>query len=384
MTLDLPRRIMEMPPVRYRLGSFPPRNLDWPQLVPLLGPASAAIARYDGALAAVPNPMVLLSPLTTQEAVLSSRIEGTQATMGEVLEFEAGVKPDEKTQGAKLADIQEVINYRKATVYASNQLKRLPLCQRVIKEAHAILLEGVRGRNKAPGAYRRIQNWIGPAGCKEEEASYVPLPAGRLTQAMSAWEKYMHSSQPDALVQLAVLHAEFEALHPFLDGNGRLGRMLIPLFLYDRKMLSSPTFYISAYFEERRPVYYDRLLAVSRDGDWTGWCVFFLQALLAQGEMNVEKVQVILRLYNDKKRLITEETRSTHSIRALDFIFNRPIFNAADFIAQAGIPESTAKRFLKALREKRILKTLRESSGRRPAVLAFAELLNAVEGRKVI
>jgi len=373
-----------MPPVRYRLGSFPPRNLDGPQLVPLLGPASAAIARYDGALAAVPNPMVLLSPLTTQEAVLSSRIEGTQATMGEVLEFEAGVKPDEKTQGAKLADIHEVINYRKATVYASNQLKRLPLCQRVIKEAHALLLEGVRGRNKAPGAYRRIQNWIGPAGCKENEASYVPLPAGRLTQAMSAWERYMHSSQPDALVQLALLHAEFEALHPFLDGNGRLGRMLIPLFLYERKMLSNPTFYISAYLEERRPEYYDRLLAISRDDDWTGWCVFFLQALLAQGETNVEKVQVILRLYNDKKRLITEETRSAHSIRALDFIFSRPIFNTADFIAQAGIPESTAKRFLKALREKRILKTLRESSGRRPAVLAFAELLNAVEGRKVI
>jgi Fic family protein len=375
---------MEMPPVRYHLGSFPPVNLDWPKLVPLLGPASAAIARYDGALGAVPNPMVLLSPLTTQEAVLSSKIEGTQATMGEVLEFEAGVKPDEKTRGAKTADIQEVINYRKAIAYASKQLKRLPLCQRMIKETHAILLEGVRGRNRAPGAYRRTQNWIGPVGCKEEEASYIPLSADRLTEAMSVWEKYLQSSQPDALVQLAVLPAEFEALHPFLDGNGRLGRMLIPLFLYERKILSSPTFYISAYFEGRRPEYYDRLLAVSRDGDWAGWCVFFLKALLAQGETNVEKVQVILRLYNDKKKLITEQTRSPHSMRALDFIFNRPIFNAADFIARAGIPESTAKRFLKALREKGVLKTLREPSGRRPAVLAFAELLNAVEGRKVI
>jgi len=373
-----------MPPARYRLDSFPPKNLEWSKLVPLLGPASAAIARYDGALAAIPNPMVLLSPLATQEAVLSSRIEGTQATMAEVLEFEAGIKPDDKTQGSKVADIQEVINYRKAIVHASKQLKKLPLCQRVIKEAHAILLEGVRGRNKAPGEYRRIQNWIGPAGCKEEEASYVPIPAGRLAQAIGAWEKYMHSSQPDALVQLGVLHAEFEALHPFLDGNGRLGRMLIPLFLYERQMLSSPTFYISAYFEEHRPEYYDRLLAISRDDDWTSWCVFFLKALLVQGETNVEKTQGILRLYNDKKRLITAETRSPHSIRALDFIFGRPIFNAADFIAQAGIPESTAKRFLKALRGKEILKTLRESSGRRPAVLAFAELLNAVEGRKII
>ena len=188
MTLGLPRRTMEMPPVRYQLGSFPPGNLDWPQLVPLLGPASAAVARYDGALGAVPNPMVLLSPLTTQEAVLSSKIEGTQATMGEVLEFEAGVKPDEKTQGAKTADIQEVINYRKAIVYASKQLKRLPLCQRIIKETHAILLEWVRGRNRAPGAYRRTQNWIGPADCKEEEASYIPLSAGRLTELLNAVE----------------------------------------------------------------------------------------------------------------------------------------------------------------------------------------------------
>ena len=140
-----------MVPVKYRLGSFPPKSLEWSRLVPLLGPASAAIARYDGALTAIPNPMVLLSPLTTQEAVLSSRIEGTQATMGEVLEFEAGVRPDAEAQSAKVADIQEVINYRRAIVNAANRLKELPLCQRVIKEAHAILLAGVRGRNKAPG-----------------------------------------------------------------------------------------------------------------------------------------------------------------------------------------------------------------------------------------
>lgn len=200
---------------------------------------------------------------------------------------------------------------------------------------------------------------------------------------MSAWEKYLHSPQPDTLVQLAIVHAEFEALHPFLDGNGRLGRMLIPLFLYERRLLSSPTFYVSAYLEAHREEYYDRLLAVSRDGDWTGWCKFFLETLSAQGTANVEKVQAILTLYKDKKTWIADQTRSPQAIRALDFIFNRPVFSASDFVSQAGIPEPTAKRIIKVLRDSGLLQVVREAAGRRPAVLAFAELINVVEGRKI-
>ncbi len=217
--------------VHYHLGGFPPAELDWAQLIPLLGPASAAVARYDGTLAAIPNAAVLLSPLTTQEAVLSSRIEGTQATMGEVLEFEAeGDTPGLSEE--RRNDIHEVLNYRAAMRMAEKMLEDLPLSQRVIREAHKVLLSGVCGHGKSPGEYRRIPNWIGPPGCTIDEARFVPISADKLPDAMSRWERYVHDDAADRLVQLALLHAEFEAMHPFLDGNGRLGRMLVPLFMW--------------------------------------------------------------------------------------------------------------------------------------------------------
>ncbi|HKI83896.1 MAG TPA: Fic/DOC family N-terminal domain-containing protein, partial [Candidatus Krumholzibacteria bacterium] len=185
--------------VQYHLGRFPPARLDWPRLIPLLGPAAAAVARYDGMLAAVPNPGVLLSPLSTQEAVLSSRIEGTQATMGEVLEFEAG---QEVASPERREDIREVLNYRSAMREAERLLETLPISQRVVREAHRVLLAGVRGKNKAPGEYRRVPNWIGPPGCMVEEARFVPIGADRLPDAMGAWERYAHDAAPDKLVQL--------------------------------------------------------------------------------------------------------------------------------------------------------------------------------------
>lgn len=372
-----------MAPVRYHQGKFPPECLDWPQLIPLIGPASAALARYDGVLSAIPNAQVLLSPLTTQEAVLSSRIEGTQATMGEVLEYEAGGGPDEDAQPEKVYDIHEVLNYRRAIRLAEARLNELPLSGRLIREAHRVLLAGVRGTNKAPGEYRRVQNWIGPAGCSEDQARFVSISPDKLVDGMSAWEKYLHSEQPDVLVQLAIAHAEFEALHPFLDGNGRLGRMLIPLFLFSRNLLSSPTFYLSAYLEAHRDEYYDRLLAVSRDGDWTQWCAFFLSALTTQADANTAKAKAILKLYEAKKDWVVTRTRSQHAIRALDFIFGRAVFSSSDFVNQADIPQATAKRIIRILRDEGLLRTLREGSGRRSAILIFPELLNIAEGRNI-
>ena len=371
-----------MASVRYHRGAFPPADLTWERLIPLLGPASAALARYDGLLGAVPNAQVLLSPLTTQEAVLSTRIEGTQATMGEVLEYEAGAGPDE-SEAEKVADIWEVLNYRQAIREARDLLEELPLSGRLIKSAHATLLKGVRSQNRAPGEYRMIQNWIGPAGCTEDEARFVPMSPAEVDEGMSAWEKYLHSEQPDTLVQLAVLHAEFEAIHPFLDGNGRLGRMLIPLFLFARKILATPTFYLSAYLESRREEYYERLLAVSRDGDWTGWCEFFLQAIVTQADSNTGKARDILQLYENRKTWIVDRTHSQHAIRALDFIFDRPVFRSPDFVAQSGMPAPTARRIAKVLREEGLLHVIRPASGRRPAVLAFSDLLNIAEGRVV-
>lgn len=370
-----------MAPVHYHLGKFPPRDIDWPRLIPLLGPASAAVARYDGMLAAIPNPAVLLSPLTTQEAVLSSRIEGTQATFGEVLEFEAG---QEAVSPERREDIQEVQNYRLAMRGAEQQLATLPLSQRVIREAHRVLLAGVRGRNKSPGEYRRIPNWIGPDGCTVENARFVPISADKLPEAMSQWERYAHADDSDRLVQLAVMHAEFESLHPFLDGNGRLGRMLVPLYLWQCGLIRRPMFYISAYFEAGREAYYDGLLAVSRGGDWTGWCRYFLEAIRTQAEDNLSKAQGILSLHEDMKRRLPGLTRSQYVIHALDWIFERPIFKSSDFVTASKIPVPTARRFLGVLIEAGILRTIKEGSGRRAAVLAFPALVNIAEGRQVL
>ncbi len=370
-----------MASIKYHEGRFPPAALDWQALIPLLGPAAAAVARYDGMLTAIPNPSVLLGPLTTQEAVLSSRIEGTQATMGEVLEFEAG---GEAASPERHDDINEVLNYRAAMRAAEKLLEELPLSQRVIREVHKVLLSGVRGQNRSPGEYRRVPNWIGPPGCKIEEAHFVPIGADRLPYAMSRWERYAHGDAPDRLVQLAILHAEFEALHPFLDGNGRLGRMLVPLFLWQKKLIQQPMFHISAYFEERRDAYYNGLMAVSRDDDWTGWCRFFLEAVRAQAEDNLTKARAILDLYEDMKRRVAEITRSQYAIHAVDWIFERPIFKSSDFIGSAGIPAPTARRFLGVLQKGKVLRVLTAGSGRRASVLAFPALLTIAEGRKVL
>lgn len=373
---------MPTKPVHYHEGEFPPKKIDWERLIPLIGPASAALARYDGTLAAVPNAAVLLSPLMTQEAVLSSRIEGTQATMGEVLEYEAGAAPKD-ADPERTADIVEVLNYRKAMRRALELLEELPLCQRILKEAHRVLMEGVRGRGKAQGKYRKIPNWIGPPGCTMEEAKYVPISSEKLPAAMDRWEKYIHEETPDKMVQLCLLHAEFEALHPFLDGNGRLGRMFVPLYLFSMKALQSPMFYISAYLEARRDEYYERLLAVSRDGDWTGWCVFFLKALIEQARENHDKATAILSLYEKQRNRIIELTHSQFAIKALDFLFCRPMFSVTAFYREADIPEHSARKILKTLRDNRLFRILRETRGRQPAVLAFRELLNIAEGRQV-
>ncbi len=366
-------------PVHYHSEKFPPTELDWARLVPLIGPANAAVARYDGILSAIPNAHVLLSPLTTQEAVLSSRIEGTQATMGDVLEYEARGDTGEPTT-SKEADIWEILNYRKAMRAATEMLKDLPLCQRIVIESHRILLNSVRGHGKSPGQYRKIPNWIGPTGCTIEEARYVPIDAEKLPQGMSNWEKYIHDDAQDKLLQLAILHAEFEALHPFLDGNGRLGRMLIPLFLYQAKIIQQPMFYISAYLESHRDEYYERLLAVSRDNDWTGWCAFFLQVIRIQAEENLAKAQAILDLYNRMKTQFTELTHSQYAIHALDWIFERPIFKSSDFVRSGSIPKPTAQRILNLLKENGILREIEPGSGRRAATLAYTELLNTAEG----
>lgn len=370
-------------PVHYQLGKFPPATLVWEQLIPLLGPASAGLARYDGLLSAIPNAAVLLSPLTTQEAVLSSRIEGTEATIAEVMEVEAGGKPEGMTE-SKRDDVGEIIHYRAALQICTREVSTRPLSQHLLRQAHAALMKGARGRNKSPGSYREKQNWIGPEGCPIEKARFVPIPQEHLQSGMDAWERYLvRIDVPDPLVQLALVHAEFEAIHPFKDGNGRLGRMIIPLFLFTKKLLSGPDFYMSAYLDAHRNEYVERLRAISGDGDWTGWCAFFLRALADQAGENERKARAILDLYSRMKKQMVALTHSQHSIRATDFLFETPIFKAPDFIKRSAIPKPSATRILTLLRNERILHPMREGRGRRAGIFAFRELLNIVEGRKV-
>lgn len=369
-----------MSPVTYHTGQFPPGTLHWESLIPLLGPANAGLARYDGLLSAVPNAAVLLSPLTTQEAVLSSRIEGTQATMGEVLEVEAGGDPAGMSE-PKRGDVEEILNYRAAMHSCIASLRTLPLSQRLLQDAHRILLRGVRGQHSDPGNYRRVENWIGPKGCTRETASFVPIGPELLPDAMGHWERYLHETAPDSLVQLAIAHVEFEALHPFLDGNGRLGRMLIPLFLFEKKLLSGPHFYVSAYLEARRDEYYERLRAVSSHGDWTGWCAFFLRAMAQQAADNERKARAILDLYARVKTQMVELTHSQHSVRATDFLFATPVFSAPHFTNGSQIPKPTATRILALLRKEGLLETVVEGKGRRSGIFSFRSLLAIAEGR---
>ncbi len=361
---------------------LPLSNIDWPRHVRKVGQANAELARYDGILRGIVNPAILLSPMTTQEAVLSSRIEGTQASLEEVLEYKAEKSLQKEPE--KLADIQEIMNYRKAMGHAVKFLKGKPVCLNLFREIHKILLTSVRGKSRDPGNFRRVQNFIGPPGCTVETATFVPPSPAILMENLDNWEKYLHVDERDYLVQLAVAKAQFEIIHPFLDGNGRIGRMLVPLYLFSREMLGSPMFYISAYFEKNREEYYEKLKSVSRDRDWNQWIDFFLSAVIEQARLNSDKAQAILKLYEEMKYKVTECTHSQYAIKALDAMFDQPVLQTTRFVKRSKIPKHSAMRLLKILEENKIITTLRKGTGRRPTLFAFAELINLAEGRKVV
>ena len=363
-----------MPPVHYRPGEFPPQDerLDWGQLIPLIGPVSASVARYDGLLAAMPDADNLLTLLSLQEAVVSSRLDGGRATLGEVLEFEAGQMGDAPTLQR---DIEQTLNYRAALRRAAEMLAELPLCLGVIREAHRALLRGAQRLEQAPGELRRGPERPGGAGRR----AYVAIDAAALPDAVARWERYLHETAPDRLVQLAVLCAEFEALRPFAEGNGRLGRLLTPLFLWRQGMIRRPIFCVSAAFEERRDLHHDGLLAIFRDGDWTPWCRYFLESLQIQAEDNLAKAQEIFNLYDRTTRHFAIITRSPNTVEALTWLFGHPVLRSSDFTTTAGAAKRTAHRLLGTLLEEGILREIRAANGRRPALLGFPDLLHLAE-----
>jgi len=354
--------------------ALPLNSLDWVRFISLIGQANAELARYDGILQGIVNPKVLLSPLSTKEAVISSKIEGTQASLEEVLQYEASL--DVKTE--KYDDIREIINYREAMRFAVSWLKDRPITLNLIKEMHGILLDSVRGKDRGRGKFRTSQNFIGKPGASIEQALYVPPEPMSLTEHLSDFEKYIHYNEKDRLVQLAIVHAQFEIIHPFLDGNGRLGRILIPLFLCEKGVLQSPMFYISEYLEANRDEYYVKLRAITDEGNWDDWVEFFLRAIVAQAKANSAKAKSILALYEKKKTRITEITHSQYAIKILDTIFANPILNTTDFIKHSRIPKPSAMRLLKILHKENILSTLAKGGGRRAEVMMFNKLIHIV------
>jgi Fic family protein len=365
--------------VKVTLSEKLPPPLNWENLVSLIGQANADLARYDGFLHGIINPEIMLSPLTLQEAVLSSRIEGTQASLSEVLQHEAGERFEEN----KERDIQEIINYREALAFAEQQLNKRPLSLNLIKQMHAMLLDSVRGHNKARGEFRHIQNWIGPPGCTIEKATYVPPDPSQLMRYLDTWEKYMHVDEKDKLVQLAIIHAQFEIIHPFLDGNGRIGRILIPLFLFEKGLLSRPMFYLSGCLEAKRDQYYESLRKITSKGIWQKWIEFFLQSVIDQAKENTRKATRIQSLYDAMKQKVVEATRSQYALATLDTLFKRPIFKSADFTELSGTSKRTATTILSQLESKKIIIQMRKSVGRRPAVYGFTSLIDIVEDNRI-
>ncbi len=363
-----------MTPVRYHLGRFPPQRLDLNRLIGLLGSARANIGAYEATIADISNIEMFFMPLSKQEAVSSTAIEGTLATLQDVLLFEAqGDIYNESTP--ERADRREVLNYITALQNATDSMTSdsARLTQAIVRRAHFDLMQGVRGQDKLPGEYRLMRDDI--VVKKGSVTVYVPCPNDRIELAMQAWEGYLHEDNLDPLLQVAITHAEFESIHPFLDGNGRIGRLLIPLSMFEKRLINRPNFYISESIEAYRDEYYERLRAVSRDNDWDGWCEFFLKMTILQARHNRSKALRILALQRETRESFARVTNSGYRDKVVDWIFEYPVFRVPDFARATGVPMQSARELFRRLKDLRVLQELISASGPKPAVLFFPELL---------
>lgn len=366
--------------VGYHYGQFPPVDVDYAKLIAPLSSARDAVARYDTKLDRLPNKELMLAPLRNAEAVVSSRMEGTVATLDEILRIQADDDGDD--DGGEYAYRQEaleVYSYTRAVRHAQNLMSGdngLPICSRLIKEAHSRLLFMGRGADKTPGEFKSEQNYV--VDRRTRKILFIPMSAEGLDAGITTFENYVNDLSVEPLIQTAIAHAEFEALHPFKDGNGRIGRMLVPLNLWDRKVIKTPHFYVSPAIEERREEYIDRLRMVSELGAWTEWLVFFLEIVHRQAELNMEITDKITSLYSEMRDRFTATLRSRWATQALDYIFAKPVFRNAAFTSAAGIPNQTAHRMNKQLIDDGILTIIEPASGRRAALLAFMPLLEVV------
>jgi Fic family protein len=327
-----------------------PRTLALPaSTVRLLGEAEGALGRLAGVGRLLPNPDLLIRPYLLREALSSTRIEGTQASMGEVFEADAaGVPPN--------ADVEEVVNYVAAMRWGLERLDELPLSTRLLCEMHRRLMDGVRGRELSPGELRASQNWIGPPGSSIETAQFVPPPPGELPALLADWERFAHE-EPELplLVQNALLHSQFETIHPFLDGNGRLGRLLLVFFLIARNRLSVPLLYLSAYLERQRQDYYDALQAIRETGDPIPWIDLFLTAVETQADDAVQRAERIIAL-RESYLQVAAAMGTSNALALVDLICENPVLTTRSIEDRLDVSRPTALRLLRRMEEQGILK----------------------------
>lgn len=318
-----------------------------PEMWALLSQADRALGRLDGATDALPNPDLFVFMYVRKEAVLSSQIEGTQASLIDVLEFESqSLEPDNPQ------DVAEVVNYIAAINHGLERLLELPVSLRLIREIHEVLLTNVRGAERNPGEFRRSQNWIGPSGCTLTTATYVPPPPHEMMQSLDNLEKFLHSPEPmPTLIRVGLAHAQFETIHPFLDGNGRTGRLLITFLLCEQNILKRPLLYISYFFKKYRSEYYDCLQAIRDTGNWEGWLKFFLRGVYEVAQEATATARKIVSMKEEHRLLLIEKMgqRSGKAIALLESLYFKPIFKVEHAQEVTGISYTNANQLIKDL-----------------------------------
>jgi len=348
---------------------LPPAGLDKfsAEFVRILSEADRGIGALKSLSNLIPNPNLLVAPYVRKEAVQSSRIEGTQASLSDIFYYEAS------KEKPKHADVLEVLNYVRAMNYGISRLKGLPLSLRLVKEIHLKLMEGARGEKMKSGEYRTTQNWIGPPGCSLTDATYVPPPVPEMNEALGQWEKFLHNDNSIApLIKCALMHYQFEAIHPFLDGNGRVGRLLISFYLSEKDYLKYPILYLSDFFEKHRNEYYDLLLGVSQNGNWDGWLKYFIRGVAEQSKFAEETGHKILDLQKKYRQQLQKESVSMPVFQLLDMLFLNPFVSLPGISDYLKITWPTAKASVERLVKLGILK---EVSGRKRSRIYCAEKL---------
>ena len=328
-----------------KLPPNPPVQID-AEMQYLLSAADRKLGRLDGITRTLPNPDLFLAMFVKKEAVLSSQIEGTQASLVDVLDAPSM----QEKSSAKKGDVASVVNYVDAMNYGLQRLETLPLSLRLIREIHEILLQGVRGSDRNPGEFRRSQNWIGPQGCTLANASFVPPPAEDMLEAMNDLEKYFYNDDYiPPLIKIAIIHAQFETIHPFLDGNGRVGRLLITFWLCQQKILTKPLLYLSYFFKQNRTEYYDRLMNVRLHGDWENWIKFFLKGISVSSDASIDSAVKILNLKARYTSALENVSKNNSSYqKLLDRLFETPILTRKDVVDYLNVSSPTAGSLLEA------------------------------------